>query len=103
MLLFIITAVIFIAVILLALGMIGPEWLKQKMRRQVRWNLYDASPFFPLDPYKPATEALKEGAKNFWPTKQRMRNYRQILLGQLLLTFGLFALVIFFYIFWQAR
>ena|SRR6266513_2273284 len=92
-----------VLIILLLAGLIGPLWLKEKMRRQVRWYWRDASPFMPMDPYKPPSEALKEGFNNFWPTKQRIRNNLLIALGQFLMFFGILALGLILYILWQSH
>jgi len=83
-----------VLVLLLFSGLIGPKWLKEKMRRQVLWSWRDASLFMPMDPYKPIGQALKEGIDNFNPTKERFRNFLNLELGKLLLLVGIVSLVL---------
>ena len=59
-------------------GLIGPRKLREKMRKFNTWYYRDSALLFPLDPYKPIEEALKESAENFLPTKERMRNSLKI-------------------------
>jgi hypothetical protein len=84
-------------IVLLVAGLIGPKWLKERMRRQVRWSWRDASLFMPMDPYKPGGDALKEGIDNFYPTKERVRNFLHFEIGKFLLLFGLVALLLVLY------
>jgi len=90
-------------VVLLATGLIGPKWLKDKARRQIRWQWGPSSPLLPMDPYKPIGEALSQKESDFGSMKERVRNNNIFILGQLLLTFGLLALGVLFSIFWLSR
>lgn len=92
-----------VLIILLLAGLIGPQWLKERMRRQVRWFWRDASVFMPTDPYKRPGEALKEGLHNFWPTKERLRNNFIIAFGQIFMFLGVLALGVVLYILWLSR
>lgn len=56
-------------------GDIGPQWLRDRMRRMTKWLSYDARPFFPIDPYKPFPDALKESVDNALPTGERWKNW----------------------------
>lgn len=51
----------------------------------------------PIDPYKPAGQALKEGIDNFYPTKERFRNFLRMEFGKLLLLLGIIALFLVLY------
>lgn len=66
-------------------GLIGPKWLREPMRRFTKWEFYGTSLFFPLDPYKPLPQALREGVRNFFPTRERAKQW---------LFFGLFELAV---------
>jgi len=45
-------------------GVIGPKWLRIRMRKFNTWAEKEGALLFPLDPYKPLGEALKESLKN---------------------------------------
>ena len=62
-------------------GLIGPERLRRIMQKVDRWLFYDSSLFFPIDPYKPLSAALKESAKEALPTRKRFRNWLFLQLG----------------------
>jgi len=69
------TVLILFAVILLLFGLIGPSWLRNLVRRFHTFFEKDAVILFPIDPYKPLPDAVKEGMENFWPTKERFRKF----------------------------
>jgi hypothetical protein len=85
-------------IMLFSVGLIGPKKLKDKIRRSVQWQWTKASLFLPVDPYKPAGEALKEGADNCFPAKERLRNFLTIEFGKVLLLLGIIAFLLVLYV-----
>ena len=81
-----ITSLLFL---LLFFGIVGPNWLKVRMRRLNKWLSMQATLFFPVNPYKSLPEALKQGLKEFWPTKGRLRAASRLLLWICLITLTL--------------
>ncbi len=70
--------ILLIALLLVVSGIGGPRSLRDRMRKLTTRYYKDASLFFPIDPYKPLPEALREGWKNFLPTKERVRNWERL-------------------------
>jgi len=103
MLIILSVAVSLFLLMLVLLGVIGPKRLKQRMRQLAHWYSYDAQLFLPLDPYKPVSKALKEGIKNFMPTKKRLLNYWHVQLGVLLLFLALTVLLLILDVLRSAR
>lgn len=70
----IIFLILLVLFLLLAFGLIGPKWLKRRVQKLNVWYYTRAVLFFPTHPYKPLREALKEGVKEFFPTRERIKN-----------------------------
>src|SRR5438105_4158588 len=73
----------FIAAILLVMllgifGLIGPKRIRDSMRKFHTWWFKDSALFFPIDPYKPLTESLADGVRDFWPTKKRAQKSLEV-------------------------
>ena len=90
-------------IVLMVAGIIGPKWLKNRMRRLIRWYWGPASLIMPMDPYKPVGEALNEKASDFGSKQERVKNNNIVILGQLLLTFSVLALGFVLYILWRVH
>lgn len=60
-----------IIIILVLFGLIGPQWVKNLMRRYQRWYHGEGQVFLPMDPYKPLGPALKEAWTNRWPEREQ--------------------------------
>jgi hypothetical protein len=63
----------FVVLMLIEYGFIGTKRFRRSMRNRVRWEWKDAALFFPIDPDTSLPSALKEGFRQFWPTKKRYR------------------------------
>ena len=81
-------------ILLFLTGLVGPKSVRRLMRDLNRWWYKDSPLFFPMDPYEPISQAVKEGLKNFWPTKRRLQN--SFLLMALLLFVTLIGVIISF-------
>jgi len=68
-----------IILLLVFTGIIGLKPLKELMRYLWVWRNYEATIFFLIHPYKPVDEAVKEGVKNFLPTKKRVKEFYDFL------------------------
>mgnify|MGYP001611206502 FL=1 len=64
-----------ITLILNQYGLIGPRWLRDRMRRLIKWESRDASLFFATDPYQSPKEAIKEGIHKFFPARRRVKHF----------------------------
>jgi hypothetical protein len=65
-----VTAVLFV---LFFFGLIGPKWLKNRIRKFNTWAEKDGAVFFPIDPYKPIGIAVREGLRNSFPITRHKR------------------------------
>jgi hypothetical protein len=74
MLIVILFATVSVICLLILFGIIGPQRLRNRMRKFITWYYRDAALFGPIDPYAPIAPAVKEQIHNFWPTKERVRN-----------------------------
>src|SRR6266446_2537033 len=72
-------AITLILILLLSTGLIGPARLRHFVRKVNTWYWRDGQVFFPIDPYKPLGQALRDGWRNFLPDRQRLRNARLLL------------------------
>src|SRR6266478_3069376 len=76
-------AITLILILLLSTGSIGPTRLRRFTRKVNTWFFHDAQLFFPIDPYKPLNEAVRDGWKQFAPDRQRLRNILLLLIVSL--------------------
>lgn len=83
-------------------GLVGPKSLKKRMREFFTYFGTKTKLFFPLDPYQPIDEILKSGAKEFWPTKERAKNFLfWSIIGKIIIPIVFFGILIGGILAWQ--
>lgn len=77
--------VVLVTLLLFVFGLIGPAFIRNKIKKFDDWYFLNESLYMPINPAESLTQAIPEAFDSFWPSKERLKNFTMIMLAQFLI------------------